>query len=79
MYNKINWILGTKNVKLLAIWFKCQYLEKHWEKNTNDIDFGVPLQSYFTSKQSDDAFKNRNFLGNNNISQCSLRSNLVVL
>lgn len=26
MYNKINWILGINNVKLLVIWFKYQYL-----------------------------------------------------
>lgn len=38
------------------------------KKNTNHIDFGVPLHSYFTSQQSDDAFKKCNCFGNNNIS-----------
>lgn len=38
------------------------------KKITNYIDFGVPLHSYFTSQQSDDAFKKCNFFGNNNIS-----------
>lgn len=48
MYNKINWILGTNNVKLLAIWFKCQYLHDRQKNTGKKIQMTLTLEFHYS-------------------------------
>lgn len=40
------WLFGLN----VSIYMYYRQIEKYWEKNINDIDFGVLLQLYFISK-----------------------------